>query len=1664
MKTIYSFRLFFFAILFCFAFLAPASSSYGQQVTYGNEWINYNQKYYKIKVPTTGIYRLDRAYLQAAGINGVDPRNFQLFRRGKEVAIHVEGEADGSFDANDFIEFYGEKNDGALDRELYKNPEHQVNPFYSLYTDTAAYFLTWSTSQQNRRMVTQETPSSGLTAQPWVWQTIINQSTDQYNRGRRYGENHMTWVDEGEGFMSSSSPRSRDIVINGVSNMYVQGPNPSVEVVIVGSNATSPDVDVFAVNGTTIRLLGNLKSSPYNTIRQTFPLEFSDVTTAGRLTIRLVPKDNINGQIRFSHAKVVFPQRPIMASSSMSFEVASAAEQTLLTFEGTNAKSAIAYDLTAEGLVYRIAGSANSTSKSFVFPSAVGSSNKKGFLWSGVAITPANAQEVKFRNLTGAQANYLIVSHKSLMLPSGASANPVLDYAAYRTSSAGGGFDTLVMEVNQIYDQFFYGDKSAAAIRRFVKYMLANGRPQFLYLLGKGIETEYVNVRKNPNSVPFKDLVPTGGTPGSDIFFSSDWDQGRYEPKLATGRLPAQNPGDVLAYLEKVKQHESLPQNLEWRKNILHLGGGNTIEEGRLFDNYLSTYKRIAEKKFFGANVKTKVRDSNEDLDTLNIANELNNGLSLITFFGHSSSSVSDLDIGYVSNPINRYNNTGKYPMILMNGCNAGNIFTTASSFGEDWLLTPNKGAILFIAHSSYGYPSLLNLFSRTFYEEAFANEEYFGKPMGIIHKQVLKQIENVNTGDNLIAMIEQMDLKGDPAIILVNPEKPDYAINNSSISVKPLDNKPLSASTEKFSVLVEVKNLGKVHDEPFNIRVNRIQENGELLQSDSAVVALSSFRDTIEIQLESRAFVPGINSFEVKVDSRNEIQELDETNNIGELEVFLPASSVIALSPYKYGIVSSQTVKLIGQSTNLLEGNNKYYFEIDTTATFKSPWKRTNVVEGGTVPIWEVSLPSNTSQRDSVVYFWRFRNFEVSSQEDTVWATSSFRFIPDSPNGWSQSNIDQLAEIEGQNVLLKRDSKKIEFVNSIAKTIRIRGVGGAVNFGYPPNSIYIEGIRTIDGDCYTYNPNIMIVVFNDKTLEPYTDMPVGLASFCGRQPKVTYNFVDLRKPENLANLETFLSKIPEGFHVALVGTSNVPYNTLPESLKAQFRSLGSVLIDKLVPGDPFALIGRKGAKPGTVPEVGPSAAEPTPANQQSIFLETQLWTNSGSGMYSSTVIGPAREWKSLHYKLALEQSDSYKLEVMGITLNGEETRLFDNITSSNFDLGSVNASQYPYLRLKMNLSDIENRTAPQLKEWVVLYERVPEGVLRPDLIGVNKYEQISEQATNGKIDLQFAFHNISNVDFNDSLTVETTLHKEDGNTTSKTFKIEPLQKNDTVYFKSTFVTNGLTGANRLRVNVNPRILPEQYYYNNTLELPFTIGSYSGMPPIVDVAIDGTRILDGDIVSPSPLINIVLKDNSGKLSVKQSQKMRVYLTKPGNSVAEEILLEANSDVKLYAADENNDFRIEYNPKELVDGVYLLEVQGLDATDNKLGEPYRVSFQVVNESSISNFYPYPNPFSSKTRFVFTLTGNKVPDKMKLQIMTVTGKVIREIHKEELGPIKIGNNVSEFAWDGTDEYGDKLANGVYLYRVVMDNVNEDIKHRYTTGDKAFKKGYGKIYILR
>ena len=149
-------------LLFCLLLLAGFTVN--AQV-YNNEWIDYSKTYYKFKVGKTGLHRIPQTTLAAAGLGNTPAEHFQLWRNGVEVPIYTSVQT-GSLYTTDYIEFWGEMNDGKPDKQLYRQPEYQLNDKWSLQTDTATYFLTINPSTNNLRLTPTANNVAGNTLAP----------------------------------------------------------------------------------------------------------------------------------------------------------------------------------------------------------------------------------------------------------------------------------------------------------------------------------------------------------------------------------------------------------------------------------------------------------------------------------------------------------------------------------------------------------------------------------------------------------------------------------------------------------------------------------------------------------------------------------------------------------------------------------------------------------------------------------------------------------------------------------------------------------------------------------------------------------------------------------------------------------------------------------------------------------------------------------------------------------------------------------------------------------------------------------------------------------------------------------------------------------------------------------------------------------------------------------------------------------------------------------------------------------------------------------------------------------------------------------------------------------------------------------------------------------
>lgn len=240
--------------------------------------------------------------------------------------------------------------------------------------------------------------------------------------------------------------------------------------------------------------------------------------------------------------------------------------------------------------------------------------------------------------------------------------------------------------------------------------------------------------------------------------------------------------------------------------------------------------------------------------------------------------------------------------------------------------------------------------------------------------------------------------------------------------------------------------------------------------------------------------------------------------------------------------------------------------------------------------------------------------------------------------------------------------------------------------------------------------------------------------------------------------------------------------------------------------------------------------------------------------------------------------------------------------------------------------------------------------------------------------------------------------------------------------------------------------------------------------PLLDVSFDGRYIMNGDIVSAKPEIRISLKDENRYLALNDTALFNIFITDLQTGIETPIyfsqLRNSQEDITWIPAElPNNSCKIIYNAVFTQDGNYRLRVKAHDRSENESGKnDYIIDFQVITRSTITNLLNYPNPFSTSTRFVFELTGSQIPDNMMIEIFTVAGKLVKTIYKEDLGDIHIGRNITDYAWDGTDMYGDRLAAGLYFYRVKVEIDGHEIEKRHNESDKYFKCELGKMYIIR
>ncbi len=1672
MKT--SFFLMMFLVFTAVAFSQP----------YNNSWINYSQQYYKFKVAETGIYRIDSTTLVNSGIplSTIDPANFQLFARGVEVPLYIEGEGDGVFNGSDFIEFYGEYNDGWLDESLYGSATNHPNPYYSLFNDTICYYLTWNTLTTNNRL-TLETDTSFSTYTPINY--FNKEAVEYYTSGHSSGGSFYYYDGEtfGSGALSMGyvptegwfddwytlgNNKSKNIP---TANAYTLGPNAIVSSVVLGESnfaSINPDQHLKLTLGSN-QLDSIFEGYKKVDVQMAIPVvDLGSVTTS----INFESVNDLGSSAAkqaISYVKIKYPHtmdlEGLVNFNNLFVTTHLTESKSYLSFNNFNATgNVVFYELTNGKRIDVV--SAGGIHKCLV-PNGTGAEvecyvSSDGGIKSITALSAigGTGSFVDFSTVFTDTA-FVIITHPSLMTEAN-------NYAAYRSNPTLGNNpqNAIVFNIEDLYDQFAYGvEKHPTSIRNFVDYIADTwpSEPNYLFLLGKSVKPS----QSRKDSLGFKNnLVPSFGDPASDNMLTSGLNGTVNDPLFPTGRVSAKTGTEVTWYLDKIIEYEN-PLSItgtgvnEWMKKVLHFGGGSDANEQAGIANTLDAHKAIIEDTLFGGGVSSFFKTSTAPIQiTLadTIKDYIENGVSLMTFMGHSAAtggfdqSIDDVNLWP--------NQNGKYPFLLGLGCHAGDIhLSAANSTSEEYVIFQSKGVIGYLASVGLESVSELNSFSAEFYRNL--SYKNYGGSVG----QHIKKSNQTGVNQRTAA---GMTLHGDPALILNSFDLPDYMIEQPTITFNP---SVVTSNVDSFDLNILVTNLGKAVSDTILLEVTRTFPGATF--GDTVYTKAfpgTSYQETITFTMPVDIIRGlGLNSFRIEVNAPPiVIPESFFNNNVVNTTLNILSGEIVPVYPYEYMIVPDTfpVLTTLKASTAFpFEPAKDYIFEIDTTDYFNSPIKeRVTINSVGGVVSW---TPNIYLPQDSIVYFWRVSKDSVDATGYN-WRMRSFQRIQ-GERGWEQNHFFQFENDDYEFVKHNRPTRKFDFVNDLVD-LEINTQGRAWWNELNDISYYLKN-SLVHRNGAGVSTAVHVAVLDSATLIPWTiyDWNVGQANTVGLSNKTKF-FIFGHNAAQMAALESFIKDtVPSGNHILMwswyiVNLSNFT-DSLPPSLRTEFANMGATQMPTIPNLYPFIMYHQKGNLASTMEVVGDSI------DHKNLRLSKTLVTSANYGNIFSEVMGPATRWDSLTWRTSPIESpttrDSSVLNVIGIDASGNETTLINNLPSDSGDIritGRVDASLYPYLKLHVNLSDDSLLSAPQLNGWDVTYEGVPEAALDPSI-----YFSIQNDTVDEGVDItvSMAVKNISPYDMDSLLISFAVLDKYNNIQFLPYDRQAPLLSDSVMIATITFSTVGLGGLNSFLIDVNPNNDQlEQYHFNNVAQIPFFVSS-DRINPILDVTFDGIHILDGDIVSPKANIVIELTDENQYLLLNDTSAYTVYLTNP-SGVERRIHFYSQGLEQMQfipASLPRNNSKIIWQGDFPEDGLYKLRVQASDRTQNNSGElDYIIGFEVINRSTITNILNYPNPFSTSTRFVFTLTGSEIPETFKIQIMTITGKVVREIDKDELGAINIGRNISDFAWDGTDTYGDRLANGLYLYRVITKIQSENIEHRETTSDNYFKKGFGKMYLFK
>jgi hypothetical protein len=712
---------------------------------------------YRIYVEQEGLYRLTRDYLAANGVavDLLDLSQIRIYNLGEEVALYVHDQnADDFLDATDFIEFYG----------------RPVAARYAKYARDNVYWLVTAGGTGNpRRMADLDgAPAAGPPAASHSF--TVHYEEDESYVGLAPGDDSLDrWffgdVVPGTDFTRTPDPVPTDFTIDLPG---IAGPG-SIRISMWGFYDTYHEIEIW-VNGNPAGIF-NWTGIAFYEAR----IDGIDLLD-GINTVSLACNRQLDGVI-VDWLEITYPRTFEAVNNTLRFSHDSGFRYQI---DGFNTGTLMVLDITQAADVGRVAhveiSGSNPYTLEFEPPANPGTTATYLVLDSGAGMNPVAMTGDTAADLadTANGADYILITHRDLGWDVNGDAYGWLsDLVALREDQ---GLRVKVVDVQDIFDEFSYGLKSAAAIRDFLDYAYTSWEPpapQYVLLVGDSSYDFRDNLQLGiTNYVPaYLTFTQFMGETLTDEWFVKISGNDAV-PDLYIGRLPAESAAEAAIMVDKILTYETSPNDKTWQKNTL-LIADNQIEA------YEATFELMNEEAamLLPASMNAPFKGYLNDYLTAaalrdDIKAAINAGTLIVNYSGHGSLQRFAGEGIFKNSDVDDLTNTGRYPFVVGMSCLTGYFGYLdpqngpEPSLAEALLRADGKGAVASLMPTGMTSTGGQHILDNALFEAIFTKDIRQLGPVVADAKQTLL----ANGGMAFEEVSETFLLFGDPALALKIP------------------------------------------------------------------------------------------------------------------------------------------------------------------------------------------------------------------------------------------------------------------------------------------------------------------------------------------------------------------------------------------------------------------------------------------------------------------------------------------------------------------------------------------------------------------------------------------------------------------------------------------------------------------------------------------------------------------------------------------------------------------------------------------------------------------------------------------------------------------------------------------------------------------------------